>query len=75
MSVLVAFINCFSYGYVLLWCLLHRLRSLFLLFRNRIYTLLYNRATLFKFDLYESVFRFGKDTINNFNVKENRVEI
>ena len=41
MSVLVAFINRFSYGYVLLWCLLHRLRSLFLLFRNRIYTLLY----------------------------------
>ncbi len=40
MSVLVAFINRFSYGYVLLWCLLHRLRSLFLLFRNRIYTLL-----------------------------------
>ncbi len=41
MSVLVAFINRFSYGYVLLWCLLHCLRSLFLLFRNRIYTLLY----------------------------------
>lgn len=40
MSVLVAFINRFSYGYVLLWCLLHRLRSLFLLFRKRIYTLL-----------------------------------
>lgn len=40
MSVLVAFINRFSYGYVLLWCLLHRLRSLFLLFCNRIYTLL-----------------------------------
>ena len=75
MSVLVAFINRFSYGYVLLWCLLHRLRSLFLLFRNRIYTLIIYRATLFKFDLYESVFRFGKDTINNFNVKENRVEI
>lgn len=75
MSVLVAFINRFSYGYVLLWCLLHRLRSLFLLFRNRIYTLLYIGTTLFKFDLYESVFRFGKDTINNFNVKENRVEI
>jgi len=43
MSVLVAFINRFSYGYVLQWCLLHRLRSLFLLFRNRIYTLLYVR--------------------------------
>jgi len=40
MSVMVASINRFSYGYVLLWCLLHRLRSLFLLFRNRIYTLL-----------------------------------
>lgn len=75
MSVLVAFINRFSYGYVLLWCLLHRLRSLFLLFRNRIYTFIIYRATLFKFDLYESVFRFGKDTINNFNVKENRVGI
>ena len=40
MSVMVASINRFSYGYVLLWYLLHRLRSLFLLSRNRIYTLL-----------------------------------